>query len=97
MSNSFKSQVNITAFIISFNILIERKLVLLPSNQLSNIINSKVNCKKIIIIGADQLRSNNLRNIGKAAILEHFFNIFLALREFYNLQFFCLIIIAFQI
>ena len=42
---------------------------------------------------ANQLRLNDFRNLGEIFILEHSLNIFLALKKFRSLEFFCLIII----
>ena len=45
----------------------------------------------------NQLKTNDLRNIKEAFILEHFFNIFPAFRKLCSLEFSYLFIIALQI
>ena len=72
----------------------EHKPIIFPSNKFLNLVNSEVACQRIIVIAADQLELNNFRNIRKAFILEHFFNILSAFKKLRSLKFFCLIVIA---
>ena len=97
MPNNFESQTNIAAFNVGFNILTQHRLVIFSDNQLSNFVNLKMACKKIVIMLTDQLKSNNLRHVEKTPILEHFLNIFLALKKLYSSQLSCLFVVALQI
>ena len=97
MLNSFGSHANIAAFNIGFNILTQRRPVIFPSNQLLGFINPEMACKKIVVMPTDQLQSNDPRNVRKASILKHSFNVFPSFRKLYNPQFFCLIIVALQV
>ena len=85
MLTIFKSQANIVAFNINFNILMEHKPIIFSDNQFSNLINLKIACQKIVVVVTYQLKVNRFRNIRKTPILEHFFDIFSAFRKFYNL------------
>ena len=97
MLNNFKSQANITVFNIDFNILAKYRPVVFSDNQLSSFVNSKIVYKRIVIVAIDQLRSNNFRNVKEVLILEHSFNIFLALKKIHSLEFACLFVIILQI
>ena len=55
MLNSFKSQTDIAAFKIGFNILAECRLVILSDNQFPSLVNFKIACQKIIMMVADRL------------------------------------------
>ena len=50
--------------------------------------------QEIIMMAADYLGLNNFRNVKKVFILEHSFNILIALRKLYSLEFSYLIIIV---
>ena len=77
------------SFNISFNILTQRRPVILSDNQLSSFVNLVMACKNIVVMSIDQLRSNNLKDIREDQILEHSFNIFPALKKLCSLQFLC--------
>ena len=49
------------------------------------------------MISTDQLKSNNLKDVKKAPILENSFNVFPAFRKLYSFEFFCLFIVALQV
>ena len=48
-------------------------------------------------MSTDQLKSNDLKDIGKAFILKHSLNIFPAFKKLYSVQFPCLLIVVLQI
>ena len=97
MPNSFRSQANIVAFNICFNILMQCKPVILSCNQLLGLVNAKMACKKIVVILTDKLRSNDFRNVKEALILKHSFDIYPSFKKLCSLQFFYLIVIILQI
>ena len=82
MSNSLESKANIAVFNVDFNILMQRRPVIFSGNQFLGFVNSEMACKKIVMMSSDQLRSNGLRNVKKAPILEHSFNIYPSFRKF---------------
>lgn len=97
MPYSLESQINIVAFNIVFNISTKYRLIILPNNKLSSLINPEIAYKKIIIMSTDQLKSNDLRDVEEISILEHFFNIFPAFKKLCNSYFFYFLIFALQI
>lgn len=51
----FQSQADVTAFNIGFNVFLKAWLEIFLANQLSSFINSKITCKKVIMMPIDHL------------------------------------------
>ena len=97
MLDSFGSEANIAAFDVGFNISTSRRPVIFPGNQLAGLVDSEMTCQRIVVMSTNQFRSNDLRNIGKAFILEHSLDIFPSFKKVCSPQFPCLIIVALQV
>ena len=97
MSNSRRSQTNIATFNIGFNILLQRRSVILFGNQLLSFVDPKKVCKSIVMMSTNQLKLNIFRDKKEALILEYSFNIFLAFGMLCSSEFVSLFIIALQI
>ena len=54
-------------------------------------------CQKIVVMSTHQFRSNDLRNVGEASILEHSFDVFPSFRKLCSPQFPCLIVVTLQV
>ena len=97
MLNSLRNLADIAAFNIGFNISTQYRPVAFFGNQLMDFVNPETTCKKIVVILTNQFRSNDLKDIKEAPILEHSLNIFPSFKKVYSPQFLCPIIIALQV
>ena len=81
MPDYLQSQTNVTSSDIALNVSSQARPILFPADQLSCLVNAKMFCKRIIVVTAYNLGADDLWDIGEFLVLQHFFDIFLALQK----------------
>ena len=97
MSNRLRSQTNVTSSDIALDISSQTWLIVFPANQLSCLVNTKMPCKRIVVVTTYHHEADDCWDIWKPLVLEHSLDVFLALQKAPSSQNFCLFVVVLQL
>ena len=81
MSDRFQSQINVTSLDIDLDVLSQTRPIVFPADQLSCLVNTKILCKKIIVMTTYHLGTDDLWDVWESLELKHSLNVFPAIRK----------------
>ena len=96
MSDRLQSQTNVTSSDIALDISSQARPIVFPTAQLSCLVNTKMSCKRIIMVTTYHLGTDDFWDVKESLILEYSFDVFPALLKAPSSQHFCLFVVILQ-